>query len=172
MNSNDTSSDNRSCENQYNTTTNNYITEISKTTNNAHYTTSSNIYIGNTDNYNTSNTDTIDTAKTNNNIDNTTSTTNINSTSTSSTTNINSTSTTTTNTVVDNIHKNNIYYFSMDRGILIINPILRQRHNYSMLTIDIDINDQCFGPPIPSYLIRNYIGKKKEIKYVLLIEDE
>jgi len=152
MNSNDTSSDNRSCKNQYN---------------NADNATSSNIYIDNTDNYYTSNTDTttIDTAKTNNNIDNTTSTTNINSTSTTSTTNINSTSTTsTTNTEVDNIHKNNIYYFSMDRGILIINPILRQRHNYSMLTIDIDINDQCFGPPIPSYLIRNFIGKKKNEK--------
>lgn len=58
----------------------------------------------------------------------------------------------------NNYPKHNSYLFAYDRGLLMLNRMLREEHNFTVLNIDISTYAECFGPPIPSYLIHNYVG--------------
>lgn len=56
-----------------------------------------------------------------------------------------------------NIDKH-IYYYSSDRGLLLLRDELKAKHNFTMLTVVVDTSHICFGPSSYVWLIENMVG--------------
>lgn len=51
-----------------------------------------------------------------------------------------------------------VYLFSLDRGAMMLEDETMQYHNFTMLDITFSNNAPCFGPPLTSRIIRDYLG--------------
>ncbi len=51
-----------------------------------------------------------------------------------------------------------VYLFSMDRGSLMMADDSMKYHNFSLLEIEFPSDASCFGPPVTSRLVKEYLG--------------
>jgi hypothetical protein len=52
----------------------------------------------------------------------------------------------------------NVYLFSLDRGAMMLADETMQYHNFTMLDITFPSSASCFGPPLTSRIIKDYLG--------------
>jgi hypothetical protein len=53
---------------------------------------------------------------------------------------------------------NNVYYFAMEKGTLMLADKTMLDHNFTMLELSFPADASCFGPPLTSHIIREYLG--------------
>jgi hypothetical protein len=51
-----------------------------------------------------------------------------------------------------------VYLFSLDRGAMLLEDETMQFHNFTMLDITFPSSASCFGPPLTSRILKNYLG--------------
>ena len=51
-----------------------------------------------------------------------------------------------------------VYLFSLDRGAMMLADETLKYHNFTILDISYDSNASCFGPPLTSRILKEYIG--------------
>lgn len=55
-------------------------------------------------------------------------------------------------------NNDNVYLFSLDRGAMMLADETMQYHNFTMLEINFPSSASCFGPPLTSRILRDYLG--------------